>query len=136
MTLDDETLRAHAERFLAAWNSHDVEAVVQCYTEDLTYRDPNTRGDVLGAQALRRYLRKLFGAWRMHWILREAFPLRGHDGAAILWRASFRRVEAAQAIETIGMDLVIVRGERVLRNEVHFDRSVLIPLTGSGPDLM
>jgi hypothetical protein len=26
------------------WNSQDVERVVACYTDDVAYRDPNTRG--------------------------------------------------------------------------------------------
>lgn len=30
--------------FLAAWNSQDVERLLDCYTHDVRYRDPNTRG--------------------------------------------------------------------------------------------
>ncbi len=36
-------LEAVATKFLEAWNSQDVEAVVACYTPDVVYRDPNTR---------------------------------------------------------------------------------------------
>jgi len=43
-------LLTFAERFLDAWNSQDVERVVACYTEDVQYRDPNTRGMVEGAR--------------------------------------------------------------------------------------
>jgi len=32
--------------FLGAWNSQDVERVLDCYTDDVRYRDPNTRGEV------------------------------------------------------------------------------------------
>ena len=65
---------AIAEEFLAAWNTQDVETVLGCYTEDVEYRDPNTRGTVTGHDALGRYLTKLFDRWQMHWALREAFP--------------------------------------------------------------
>jgi ketosteroid isomerase-like protein len=41
---------------VTAWNAHDVERVVACYTDDLVYLDPNTRGPVEGADAMRRYL--------------------------------------------------------------------------------
>jgi len=69
-------------KVLDAWNAHDVERVVACYTPDLVYRDPGTRGEVRGADALRRYLTKMFASWRMHWSPREVFPLGGTNGAA------------------------------------------------------
>ena len=43
-----------AEKILSTWNAQDVEAVVGCYTEDMVYIDPNTRGPVQGADAMRR----------------------------------------------------------------------------------
>ena len=67
LTRDElETLARH---FLDAWNSQDVEAVLACYTDDLVYRDPNTRGSVIGSGNMRRYLMRLFTAWKpMAWI--------------------------------------------------------------------
>ncbi len=117
-----------AERFLAAWNSQDVEAVVAAYTEDLVYRDPGTHGEVHGRGAFRRYVAKLFSAWEMHWALREAFPLTGTEGAAALWHATLRKVGGSASVEVDGMDLVLVTGDQIARNEVYFDRSVLAPL--------
>jgi len=128
--MDDANYEALIERFLAAWNAQDVEAVVACYTDDLLYRDPNTRGLVEGADAMRRYLRKLFDAWQMHWSTREAYRLEGMDGAAFLWQATFRKSDGDQTVEADGMDLVILRGDRIARNEVYFDRAVLAPLLG------
>ena len=122
-----------AEKFLGAWNSQDVETVVDCYTEDVLYLDPNTRGYVEGRDAMRRYLAKLFGAWEMHWSLRDAFPLREEDGAAVLWRASLRRAGEEAGIEVEGMDLALVGDEdRLGRNEVYFDRAQLAALAGAG----
>jgi ketosteroid isomerase-like protein len=115
-----------AERFLSAWNSQDVERVVACYTEDLIYRDPNTRGIVEGADAMRRYLRKLFAAWSMHWTFREGYPFAERDGGAILWHATFREAGANETVEADGMDLVLVRSGRIERNDVYFDRSPLL----------
>jgi limonene-1,2-epoxide hydrolase len=117
-----------AEKLLAAWNTQDVDAVVDCYTPDCIYIDPNTRGPVEGSDALRRYLSELFARWQMHWSLREAFPLRGAEGAAALWKASLRPVDGERGVEVEGMDLAIVEGDRLSRNEVYFDRAVLAPL--------
>lgn len=118
-------------RFLDAWNSQDVERVVACYTEDVCYRDPNTRGHVEGRDALRRYLRKLFAEWQMTWASREVFELAGEGGAAFLWHATFRRPGGDQVIEADGMDLAVLRGDLLARNEVYFDRSGLAPLLGA-----
>ena len=117
-----------ARQVLDAWNTHDVERVVAFYTPDLVYRDPNTLGEVRGADAFRRYLRKLFGAWRMHWSVREVFPLEGMSGAAILWHATLTPVGGETTVEVDGMDLAVLDGERLKRNEVYFDRAALASL--------
>ena len=65
--LTREELETLARRFLDAWNSQDVEAVLACYTDDVVYRDPNTRGSVNGSDNMRRYLTKLFSTWSMTW---------------------------------------------------------------------
>ena len=110
---------------LAAWNSQDVERLLDCYTDDVRYRDPNTRGDVVGRDALRRYLTRLFAEWRMTWESRETFTFDGTDGAAFLWRATLRRADSDRSVAFEGMDLAVLRGGKVARNEVYFDRSLV-----------
>ena len=122
-----------AERLLEAWNTQDIDRVLDCYTADVRYRDPNTRGFVEGADEMRRYLSKLFGRWQMHWSLREAYPLRDVEGAAVLWRASLRLAGRENAIEVEGMDLALVEGDRMHRNDVYFDRATLAVLLAEQP---
>ncbi len=117
-----------AARVLDAWNAHDVERALAHYTEDLVYRDPNTRSAVVGAPAMRTYLARLFGLWRMHWTVREIFPLLEGPGHAVLWHATLQRASGGPAVATDGMDLVLLRDGRIARNEVYFDRAVLAPL--------
>lgn len=117
-----------AERLLKSWNTQEVERVVDCYTADARYRDPNTRGFVEGSDALRRYLTKLFDQWQMHWALREAYPLGDAEGAAVLWRATLRPKQHDTEVEIDGMDLALVEGDRLSRNEVYFDRAALAPV--------
>ncbi len=118
-----------ASGFLGAWNEQDVEKVVACYTGDVAYLDPNTRGEVRGADATRRYLSKLFGLWEMHWELRRE-PYRFHDvdGCAAPWRATFRRPGGTARVAIDGLDIVLLDGDRISRNEVYFDRAALLPL--------
>jgi ketosteroid isomerase-like protein len=126
--MDHEHAVATAERFLEAWNSQDVDRVLGCYTPDVLYRDPNTLGFVEGHEALGGYLTSLFGQWEMHWSLREAYPLRDAEGAAALWRASLRPAGGGTTVEVEGMDLALVEGDRLCRNDVYFDRAALAPL--------
>lgn len=123
--MDRERAIKLAERLLEAWNSQEVKRVVDCYTDDVRYRDPNTRGFVEGADAMQRYLTKLFDHWQMHWTLREAYPLRDEQGAAVLWRARFRPKGHREEVEIDGMDLALVQGDRLCRNDVYFDRAAL-----------
>lgn len=126
--MDRDKMLSLAERFLAAWNTQEVERVVSCYTADVEYRDPNTRGSVRGEDGLRRYLTKLFSKWRMSWSLREAHLFADGRGCAVLWHATFRRPEGDRTIEVDGMDFVEVAGDRICRNEVWFDRAQIAPL--------
>ena len=128
--MDRAHLDALTTRFLEAWTAQDVDRVLVCYTDDLRYRDPNTRGFVEGRDAMRRYLTKLFASWQMTWARREVFALDGEQGVAFLWRATFRRPGGALVVEADGMDLALLRGDRLARNEVCFDRAVLAPLLG------
>ena len=126
MTITDYERITH--QFLESWNSHDVERLVARYTPDLVYRDPNTRGDVCGADAFRAYLTKLFASWRMHWTARQLFPLADTTGVAALWQATLGPVGSDRTLEITGVDLVVLEGDLVKRNEVYFDRAALMPL--------
>lgn len=126
--MDREQRERLIETFLAAWTAQDVERVLDCYTEDLCYRDPNTRGEVRGRDGMRRYLTKLFAGWQMTWARREVFDLADGAGVAFLWRATFRRPGGERVVEADGMDLALLRGDRLERNDVYFDRAVLAPL--------
>lgn len=127
--MDVQEARRLTEAILSAWNSQDVEKVVSCYTEDCIYLDPNTRGPVEGREALRRYLSRLFQRWKMHWSLREFFLFEDGEGGAFLWHAQLTPASGGKTAEIDGMDLAVLRGDRLCRNEVYFDRMVLF---GSG----
>lgn len=123
--MNEQELITLADRSIAAWNTQDVDRVLACYTDDLVYRDPHIRGAIEGRDAMRRYLDRLFGGWNMAWTRRGVHLFAGGDGCVVLWRARFRRAASAITVEIGGMDLVEVRGDRICRNEVYFDRTAL-----------
>jgi ketosteroid isomerase-like protein len=128
MNETEARLRAVATQFFEAWSTHEPERVLACYTEDVEYRDPNVGSPIRGAEALDRYLRQLFAGWRMKWELRESYPVLAGEGAAVMWRASFRRADGERTVDVEGIDLVVLRGNRIRKNYVYFDRAVLAPL--------
>ena len=128
--MDKDKMLEITERFLDAWNTGDPETVASCYTDDVVYRDPNTNGTINGGADLRRYLVKLLAAWDMTWALREAYLFEDGNGCAALWHATAKKRGGSQTVEFDGMDLVLVSGELVSRNEVNFDRMALAPLLG------
>jgi len=123
--MDVQEVRRLAEATLSAWNSQDVDGVVSCYTEDCVYLDPNTRGPVVGRDAFRRYLMRLFRQWKMDWSLREFFLFEDGSGGAFLWHAQLTPASGGKTAEIDGMDLVMLRGGKLCRNEVYFDRMTL-----------
>ncbi len=123
--MDARALEQRAYEVIEAWNTQDVARVVECYTEDLVYVDANTRGTVNGRKAFSRYLSKLFDAWKMQWSIKEFHPFEGGNGGAFLWRARLGPVGGGPAVEIDGMDLVLLRGNLLARNEVYFDRALL-----------
>jgi len=128
MTADVTRLQRLADNVLSSWNTQDVERVLACYTDDLSYLDPNTRGPVVGRDAMRAYLTKLYGRWTMTWEGHEMFPLEGTDGVAIRWTGTLAPAGESRSVEIGGLDLVILEGDLVKRNEVYFDRSPLAAL--------
>jgi len=128
MAADVERYRRITDHLLATWNTQDVEAVLACYTPDLVYLDPNTRGPVVGADAMRSYLTKLYARWTMTWEGGEFFPLDGADGLTGRWIATFAPAGVDRGVDISGIDLVIFEGELVKRNEVYFDRAPLASL--------
>ena len=121
-----------AQRAIEAWNTHEVDRVLECYTDDLVYRDPNTRGEVRGAAAFGRYLGKMFALWEMHWHVDRVYPFSDAEGAAALWTATLKFRNGGEPVPVAGMDLTLVRDGRLSRNEVFFDRVAISELLGRG----
>jgi ketosteroid isomerase-like protein len=128
MSSDATRLQRLADQVFSAWNTQGVERVLSCYTDDLVYLDPNTRGEVVGRDAMGAYLTKLFDRWTMTWQGGEVFPLDQTDGVAIRWSGTLAPAGESRSVDISGLDLVILEGDLVKRNEVYFDRSPLASL--------
>jgi len=130
--MEATSLDARGEQIRAAWNSQDVERVLETYAEEFRFVDPTSRGEIVDRDALRRYLTKLFEAMTAHTVVRAAFPLADTPGAVVLWRAAVSAAGGGEEVELDGVDLILFDGERIASHEIYFDRAALAPPVARG----
>ena len=110
MSLDLEKFNAD---WLRAWSDKDVPRLVNFYTEDAVYKDPQTAAGIKGHAALTAYLTGLFGATPpMTYTPDEIWPTpNGYCGR---WYCAMQGGGRMR-----GFDLVVLRGDRIALNEVY-----------------
>lgn len=105
--LDEALAEAHAEEWVAAWNAHDLDAIVALYAEDVEFRSPfvvkrlgDPRGELRGKDAVRDYFsRGLAALPNLRFELRNA--LVGVDSVAIHYDSVH---DARDAVEVHELD--------------------------------
>ena len=110
-------------RWLAAWTGNQPQQLADFYSDEAYYRDPARPDGIKGKKALLDYFKKLLKrnpAWV--WTAKEIIPTA--EGFVLKWTATIPR--ASGTVNTEGLDIVELRGEQIIRNEVYFDRSALL----------
>ena len=108
------------ERWLAAWTGNQPGNLVGFYANHAFYRDPAKPHGIKGRDQLLLYFRKLLERnpdWV--WTVSKLFPTK--DGFILKWKAEIP-VGSRVLIEE-GMDIVEVMFDKIVHNEVYFDRS-------------
>lgn len=107
---------AYNAAWLDAWTRKDVEGLLTFYAPDVTYMDPQTAGGIVGHDALRAYLTQLFAATPpMRYEPETTWAIEG--GFCGRWYCAVG--EKGEVGRLRGFDLVILRGDRIVRNEVY-----------------
>lgn len=125
MGIDAQAARAFALQWLPAWSGNDPERLLSFYSDDAFYADPAIPEGVTGKAALRGYFVRLLARnpdWK--WVQLDATPMQG--GFLNKWLATIptRR----QTVTIVGVCTVAFGADRrISRNEVYFDRSLLLP---------
>jgi steroid delta-isomerase-like uncharacterized protein len=139
------------ERWYAAWNAHDVQAVVSLVTDDVRYEDPSADANVLeGKHAVEEYVGRAFRALPdLHLEKLEEWVSPGDEVIASYFRitATFTGLSEAPGlpplaptngpIDLLGMDRSEIRAGRLARHQIFWDTGELgrqigaLPLRGS-----
>ncbi|MFC3069729.1 nuclear transport factor 2 family protein [Phenylobacterium soli] len=95
--------QAFAKAWVAAWNAHDLEAILSHYAEDVVFVSPyssrftgDPSGRVIGKAALRDYWGKALPASELRFELRGVYD--GPDGVAIRYHSSRTDAEAVEVM--------------------------------------
>jgi ketosteroid isomerase-like protein len=126
--LTDKQIFDATRNCIAMWNTLDLEATLDTYTDDVIYCDPKTGKRIIGKANLRRYLRKFFERWDMQFVVTEEYRLEGQDGQAVLWDCEIKLRSGGPSRTVRGMDICMVRGHQLCRDEAYMETTVLAEL--------
>jgi hypothetical protein len=113
-----------AEAWLPAWTGNNPEHLASFYSEDVLYLDPAIPEGVKGKPALVAYFRKLL-AYNPNWVWTQLEGIPLENGFLNKWHASIP--VGTKVIEVVGVCFVqLDSGGKIRRNEVYFDRSLLL----------
>jgi ketosteroid isomerase-like protein len=135
------------ERWYAAWNVHDVDAIGALMTGDVRYEDPAADSDVLeGRQAVTEYVRAAFrGLPDLHLEKLEEWPTPGDAVIASYFRITATFTGALETpgmpslaptngpIDLLGMDRSEIHDRLIARHQIFWDTGALGRQLGAYP---
>jgi steroid delta-isomerase-like uncharacterized protein len=138
--VDGPELQEFIDRYNAAWNDHDVEAIVSMHTDDSVFEN-HTTGDVnIGKDAIRSAITGIFGVFpdlsfearsqylRDDLVVQEWTARGTHEGA--MNRSGMTIEPTGRTVEYRGMDIIPIRDGLVARKDVYSDGVTLLRQLG------
>ncbi|SEI97649.1 SnoaL-like domain-containing protein [Dyadobacter sp. SG02] len=100
MLLTEEVAQSFARQWIAAWNSHDLAAIMAMYSKDIRFYSPyiiklemNAEGVITSKEELEKYFGKALGIYTdLHFGLQQV--LTGADSVVIYYKSVANRMAA------------------------------------------
>lgn len=121
--------RTFCNEWLNTWTGNRPNALLAYYTEDAFYLDPAYPNGLSGKKEIAPYFEKLLSRnpdW--HWQAVEIFNTE--KGFTLKWKATIP--VKGTLIDIYGLDIVEMKGQRISRNEVYFDRVKWLEMMKTG----
>jgi len=116
------------QNWLNSWTGNNPEKLIPFHSKTAYYQDPANPKGLKGHDKIFPYFKKLLAANpKWIWRLTEAYPTE--KGFILKWRAMIPI--KSEEITIYGMDILELEGDKIIRNEVYFDRTELISLLKS-----
>ncbi len=138
--MDGQELQAFIDGYNAAWNDHDVEAIVSMHTEDSVFENHVT-GDVnVGRDQIGRAISGIFAVFpdlsfegrrsylREDLVVQEWTARGTHEGT--MTRSGVEIEPTGRKVEYKGMDVIPIRDGLVARKDVYSDSVTLLRQLG------
>jgi len=138
--VDGAELQAFIDRYNAAWNDHDIDAIVSMHTDDSVFENHVT-GDVnVGRVAIGRAIGGIFSVFpdlsfetrrayiREDLVVQEWTARGTHEGT--MTRSGIELQPTGRKVEYKGMDVIPIRDGLVARKDVYSDSVTLLRQLG------
>jgi steroid delta-isomerase-like uncharacterized protein len=138
--MDGAELQELIDRYNAAWNAHDVEAIVSMHTDDSVFEN-HVAGDVnVGREEIGRAIESIFAVFpdlsfetrrayvRDDLVVQEWTARGTHEGP--MTRAGIEVLPTGRKVEYKGMDVIPIREGLVARKDVYSDSITLLRQLG------
>ena len=118
--MEGAALQEFIDRYNAAWNDHDVDAIVSMHTDDSVFEN-HTTGDVnIGKDAIATAITGIFGVFPD--LSFEARSQYVRDDLVVQeWTATGTHAESGKTATWDGMDILPTRDGRFARKDVYSD---------------
>ena len=128
--LPTKEINQATERRFKAYESGDLAQVLDAYTEDAVYWDTKAKSGMKGTVELTRYFSEFLSRFHTRFAILEEHRLEGQDAAIVLWECAVRRrmaggVLSHDLVMQRGMNLCVVEGDRISRDESYTDLASL-----------
>ena len=138
--MDGPELEEFIDRYNAAWNAHDVDAIVSMHTEESVFENHVT-GDVnIGREQIGRAIGGIFAVFpdlsfetrrqyiREDLVVQEWTARGTHEGTML--RSGIDVPPTGQKVEYKGVDVIPIRDGMVARKDVYSDSVTLLRQLG------
>jgi steroid delta-isomerase-like uncharacterized protein len=138
--MDGPELQDFIDRYNAAWNDHDVEAIVSMHTDDSVFENHVT-GDVnVGREQIARAIEGIFSVFpdlrfetrrayiREDLVVQEWTARGTHEGT--MTRSGIEVPPTGRKVDYKGMDVIPIRDGLVARKDVYSDSVTLLRQLG------
>ena len=125
-TINIDQITEFCTNWLESWTGNNPANLFSFYSTDAYYQDPANPNGLRGSEEIYPYFEKLLArnpTWK--WTVEEIFPTE--KGFILKWKAILP--VGRITITEYGMDIVELKDNKIVRNEVYFDPTKFLTLS-------